>query len=289
MRKRKNGFSIVEILTVMSIIVILIGLIVPSLNKARRYSLEIVQKVQLKGIGTSLELFNAENQGYPPSSFSGGDSAYCGAMKLGEAMVGKDFKGYNPKSNFRGGDTEFYAEDITTATSPHKLNLDGRRSYMELSESSAVKVGDLYDDLSGAYDFDPCEVVLTDKYSHPSKTGNRGMPILYYKADTSGSIHPNPGENTNFDLTQANYIDSRNHYDYEDNDWFVDIDPFHDNLPTSPIDLTDRWNRASIFYKNTWDPDITINDGVPHNSSRFILLSAGYDGIFFTKDDIYNF
>ena len=39
---------------------ILIGLLVPALNKARRHSYEVKQKVQLKGIETGLEFFNAE-------------------------------------------------------------------------------------------------------------------------------------------------------------------------------------------------------------------------------------
>jgi len=57
---RNRTFIIVELLTAMSITTILIGLLVPALNKARRHSYEVKQKVQLKGIETGLEFLNAE-------------------------------------------------------------------------------------------------------------------------------------------------------------------------------------------------------------------------------------
>ena len=57
---RNRTFTIVELLTAMSITTILIGLLVPALNKARRHSYEVKQKVQLKGIETGLEFLNAE-------------------------------------------------------------------------------------------------------------------------------------------------------------------------------------------------------------------------------------
>jgi prepilin-type N-terminal cleavage/methylation domain-containing protein len=65
---RRRAFTIVELLTVMSIIVILIGLLVPALNKVKRYAMKVKQTAQLHSIGTALELFSNEFSGYPPSS-----------------------------------------------------------------------------------------------------------------------------------------------------------------------------------------------------------------------------
>ena len=57
---RNRTFTIVELLTAMSITIILVGLLVQALNKARRHSYEVKQKVQPKGIETGLEFFNSE-------------------------------------------------------------------------------------------------------------------------------------------------------------------------------------------------------------------------------------
>ena len=81
---KKAAFTIVELLTVMSIIIILIGLLVPGLNMAKRYARKVRQKAQFHSIEVAMDLFSAEHDGYPPSDNA--DDDYCGAMKLCEAM-----------------------------------------------------------------------------------------------------------------------------------------------------------------------------------------------------------
>ena len=99
---RKKAFTIIELLTVMSIIVILIGVLVPALNNVRRYAKKVKQKAQFNAIQAAIELFNNENDGYPPSgALDGVSQPYCGAMKLCEAMMGRDLLGFHPDSVFR--------------------------------------------------------------------------------------------------------------------------------------------------------------------------------------------
>jgi len=77
-RRRNSGgasaFSLVELLTVVFIIALLIGIIIPSLNSARNSAKRSKTLANIKGLDTGLELFRNDNEreypqtgGYPPS------------------------------------------------------------------------------------------------------------------------------------------------------------------------------------------------------------------------------
>ena len=98
----RTAFTIIELLTIMSIIVILLSLLVPALNKVKIFAKRVTQKNQFHAIDVAMEMFNAEWDGYPDSGALGADNLpYCGAMKLCEAMVGRDLLGFHPDSLFR--------------------------------------------------------------------------------------------------------------------------------------------------------------------------------------------
>jgi len=96
---KKAAFTIIELLTVMSVIVILISLLIPALNRVRRYAKLVTQKNQFHSISVAMGLFNAEEDCYPDSGKEDEDGEpYCGAMKLCEAMMGQDLLGFHPDS-----------------------------------------------------------------------------------------------------------------------------------------------------------------------------------------------
>ena len=100
-QSRRIGFTIIELLTVMSIIVILISLLAPALNRVRRYATDVKQKAQFHSIAVALDMFNSDFDGYPDSNaLDDLGNNYCGAMRLAEALVGQDLKGFNPSSRF---------------------------------------------------------------------------------------------------------------------------------------------------------------------------------------------
>ena len=275
---RKAAFTIIELLTVMSIIVILIGLLVPSLNMARRFAKKLTQKNQLRTIGISIEFFNSEFDGYPPSgALDGSGQPYCGAMKLCEAMMGRDLLGYHPDSAFRADGQDIAG--VKNIYLPTAENLNARIGpFLQLDNANAYRVVDIY----GAGQTPPfleSSFVLCDVYTRQMRTGIKtGMPVLYYKAETSNNLHdpntaPTPQDNMG------------NIYNYWDNHALVNLGkPWEESGKSSAHSLSEPLR----FYRNTRNVKLPTMRR-PYRSEEYILISAGYDGEYGTADDICNF
>ncbi len=288
---KKTAFTIIELLTVMSIIIILIGLLVPSLNMVKRYAKEVRQKAQFHSIESAIELFSGNSgwDGYPPSKAM--DEAptpdnYCGAMKLCEAMVGQDLMGFNPLSRFRADcsintDDKIYDNPTGSVLFPNATdNLKARKAYLPTENANAYKLWHLYG--KGNTDvFNEELYVLCDVYNRVKNqdTGKGvGMPILYYKANTLNTIHdPNGTFPTIGD--DKGYI-----YNYTDNDELVALGLPWDTAGTHPLNGT-----TTNFYAITKDKRINIVTGRPYRPDSYILISAGFDGMYGTDDDVFNF
>ena len=296
------AFTIVELLTVMSIIVILMGMLMPALTRVRRYALDVRQHAQFHAIDVAMELYNNELEGYPDSEAKDGDGAdYCGAMKLAEAMMGHDLLGFHPRSLFNsdgrdGAGDEFYPLDpaLGGGGSPeeYKANLQQRKGpYLQLATANTYRLKNIFGvdqavSASGSASFENERFALCDVYRRVTLrddpddsaddviAGKRvGMPILYYKANTSNISHTA--------LNSANSI-----YNYEDNHEFIDINPPWDSTGNYEHEL--HKVAGQNFYINTKDEQIYTTNR-PYRSDSYILISAGFDGEYGTADDMYNF
>jgi type II secretory pathway pseudopilin PulG len=295
-KSQKKGFTIIELLTVLGVIMILLAMITPALNSIRKYSITVTQKKQFYAISRGLELFSTDFDGYPDSSAVDHDNPpdnYCGAMKLCEAMVGQDGLGFHPDSVFDDKGfvetTELYFCTLTKAcpsmppTPEEELNLRARKKYLE-EDVQIVHIGTLTRGGSNGI-FDPCCTVLCDVYKRNElrqRNEKLGMPILYYKADLSKLTHdPNEGP------TQGTNI-----YNYKDNHDLLSI-----QMPACGVNdhpLFDNTGAGRLFYRLTTNPKDTLRLGnrvyaQPYNKHTCILISAGWDGIYGTGDDVFNF
>jgi prepilin-type N-terminal cleavage/methylation domain-containing protein len=307
---KKAGFTIVELLTVMSIIVILISLLMPALNRVRRYATRVKQKAQFHSIGVALDLFNAENEGYPPSDRTDPTPvSYCGAMKLAEAMVGQDLMGFNLNSRFyRNGTSDGLTPTTTnslypvnpgtgdlTAYSTYVNSIKARKMYLDLEKANAYRLTDIYTSAhlaSTSYaglTATDCNLVLCDAYVRTMATGNKlGMPILYYKADTNKNEH-------DANLVTDCKTPTNNIYNRCDNQELVDIplpwvSPPSTVHPMATTGITPTGAQAdpTIFYTETRNEKVTTGTK-SHMADSYILMSAGFDGEYGTSDDIFNF
>jgi competence protein ComGC len=332
-----KGFTIIELLTVMSIIIILLGVLVPALNKTRRYAKNVVQRGQFHEISKGLELFRNDNsENYPDSGAADPCGfGYCGAMKLCEAMLGQDGMGFNPRSQFNASGSiseaippDLYLFDLCTQTDPslydnpadppEKLLMDNLRErikYIDSENVKAVRLQDLYSwDITTTataqsfYLYPPASANVkfqaTDNaipYAFPNavigdvflkatikgtpslgcqvRAGQKvGMPVLYYKADSSKLNHDavtipdSTGSNTNI-------------YNFDDNWALTGL-----GCPWENTKITDHpmYTDPRVFLKAITNTQVTSTPR-PHKEDGYIIVSAGWDGLYGTRDDVFNF
>lgn len=327
--KNTRGFTIVELLTVMSIIIILMSILVPALSRVRRYAKVVTQKGQFADISKGLELYRNEHQGqYPDSGPSSADSigatiGYCGAMKLCEALLGQDAMGFHPLSRFtadgiivdeaNGISHNLYPFDLCNQITPDMVtyaplvpNLQERDKYVDVENFKSYRLRQIYlaawtfTALGVSYYDTPVafseglnyrNAVIGDVFQKATiqsgavtigctpKAGQKvGMPILYFKADSSKMNHDA--------ITALNpAVANTNIYNFDDNYAISAL-----GCPWETTYITEHPMRTDprIFLKEITNAKITSTTK-PHNEDTYILMSAGWDGLYGTRDDVFNF
>jgi hypothetical protein len=143
--------------------------------------------------------------------------------------------------------------------------------------------------------------VLTDVFSYKPMTFTRttggetitqtervGSPILYFRANATGT-YLRPASTTM-------YAESGLVYQYGDNQLLVEQKHAVENKPALPGSYTIS---VDSFYNAIQDPMVPVttmsvngsssDQGMPHRPDSYILVSAGADGVYGTKDDINSF
>ncbi len=296
-KREKTGFTLVELLTVLAIIALLVGLLIPSVTVIRNTAKGAKQKAQLNEIGLALTAFRNDYGDYPPSDWLAPN--YCGAQKLAEALLGWDLLGFHPKSAWRadgldaaGGVMSYdpaKGRDVNGDGVPDTLD-ERKRPYLEQATDNAFKLGDLYTGPMGTGPLAPDTYVICDSFGvkkiklASGETVNAGTPILYYRANTAskGLVPPPP-----LPFNQRIYN-------------------VRDNVPltTQLMSIVDgtahRLGLPAGNYQNFYgnpaanvigyiqDPKVTARSW-PYRPDSYILISAGADGLYGTRDDICNF
>lgn len=237
------------------------------------------QLSQLRSIDFALDFFRSEFDGYPPSDALDEDGRpYCGAMKLVEATMGQDLEGFHPDSVFRRDSkdskgTMLYPDSNNLSRQAYSDNIHMRKiSYLHSIQGNPYRLKDLYENVGP---FDGNEYVFCDLWGQVKHLGTDkrgGMPILYYKANTSKTVH---------DVSNPNNPD--NIYDYRDNHTLLSM-----SVPGDPTRKHPLYQNPKIFYEMTRNYR-SAKTNKPQRADTYILLSAGRDGLYGTEDDIPNF
>lgn len=309
---QNKGFTIVELLTVMAVIALLIGLLVPALALVKDRAKEVQQRAQFHAITSGLEMFKSDFGDYPESNDNSWDSLssprktadptpYLGANKLAEAMVGLDYLGFHPSSDFRADGANivvdkdlnsqeyvvYWAFNDSQATwQTARENIEARKGpYVELENANAFRMDEVYGPAANLSSFfstgwdNRYPLVLCDVYSRKrsgESAKKTGTPILYFRARTHYTKQ-----------------DSRTDTDMENSIYY-----FPDNEKILQIGMPDTGTEHALYTTGISEfenfDDMILNKNVqavrrPYKAGSFILWSAGKDGSFGNADDIFNF
>jgi len=303
MERKKYGFTMIELLTVIGIIALLVGLLIPALNMVNTMAKEAKQKAQLTAIELALTAFRNDYGDYPPSSWDRPPGDYCGAQKLAEALLGWDLLGFHPKSEWtsNGWDkatgTNYWIyppPPLDQSNLSHRTNLEERRGpYLELGSANAYRVGSTPGMKDGLFN-DPAPLerntyVICDAFgvkritlTLPNNQTERflaGTPILYYRANTI-SLY----KSIDRTLGTQDLI-----YNVQDNIPFTTFLPIVDRVIENKKHLLGfATGTYENFYEYIRDPKVMTTPW-PYRPDSYILISAGADGEYGTTDDITNF
>jgi prepilin-type N-terminal cleavage/methylation domain-containing protein len=290
-KREKSGLTLVELLIVLAVISLLVGLLIPAVSAVKNSAMEAKQKGQFFAIDVALTAFKDDYSDYPPSDWLMPPTNYCGAQKLCEALLGWDLLGFHPKSEFTADGRTSTGVFLYDTTSPVLMG-ERKEPYLELGTQTAFKLGGPNGIFAGtgtgplAPDtYVLCDVFGKTKVTLPGgKAVNAGAPILYYKADTSG--------------TMISAV-----YRINDNDGIVAVKetadgklhPLGGGAPPAPFASRNQYFYGIANPDGTLrtpgyitDPKITAKLW-PYRPGSYILISAGADGIYGTPDDIRNF
>ena len=265
--------------------ILVVTLILLPMDCSPHYPDEIWQRVQFHSIEVAIDMF-AANSGYGNYPSSNDNSlppvhpedptSYGGTQKLAEAVVGWDLLGYHPESGFRSDGRIADSSGATKAVyEGTEDNLKERKGpFIDLENANPFTLGDIYEpSVLKSAGVNANNYVLCDVYTRKRHSGKKtGMPILYYKADTSKTGHdvddPDGPENI---------------YNYKDNHNLLGL-----GVPGKPDADHPMFADPKVFYRMTKNDQITTFSR-PYRSASYIVISAGKDGLYGTDDDIRNF
>ena len=300
MKTKYKAFTLTELLVVIAIIGLLVGLAVPALMGAKKAAKKMAEKNNLTNMELAIEQFKLDHGFYPesgerqiplpvnlvPPKVAGPGPKDQGAHLLFEAMAGLDTLGYE-ESHYYWYEDGGQGSGQTIGT-PIKWNDAGtliltakRWEYMDLSKTRYGVIGDHVDPTvlrahPGSNNFgsgsNPNYVFLDNL------EWNEPRAILYYRARKSGKVLADIYKyDDNVDITMDTNSDGYIQYREMPN-------PNDHSVPN--FDAPD-------FYVYIVDPRTEVT-GVsvavrPFNKDTFLLISAGWDHIYGTEDDITNF
>ncbi len=321
---RRRGFTLIELLTVIAIISLLIGVLVPAVSAARNSAKKASTQNLIESIGKGCEMFQRDFERYPrstnmrnPFEPESANIQLCGAQWVILELAGADMQGYVAGDKYRYPDTDgdgtvnevdwqkYY--DPAFSDSFHRygpyVQLDGRAAqspgyFRDRMGATLPDVLDPEKPAAGTSDWNNGRL--------PFAVDAFGFPVLYYAANDQATLPftdpadtgPSgegwrPGRYTQWDnqaFTGSDYYGSTG----------IDLGGGTDHplrylgwAVATATTVPDSKSFAGAVYDRGLFEQNRKTDGTgkvwPHRPDTFIFISAGKDALYGTSDDVMNF
>lgn len=273
-KARGAGFTIMELLVVMSIIILLVGMLVPAVNIARRNAGDAATRTFLGSIAMGMEAYHRDHGDHVPS-----DYRLLKKKRSNDPDDNEETAMFSRMNQWQGG--EIMAQLLLGYLADEEGNpLDGNKGlgyragfksagrvygpYLDLKNDRSLVASPITD---GTHQF---AKVITD----PGSSGQK--PMLYYRANNSPSA--NVGELTH---NSKAIISQGGRFDLEHNHELADPpNGANKKLVMEYLKLLEKDGGMKDADSDALRTSLT--------SAQFLLLAPGPDDSFGTKDDIYH-
>jgi prepilin-type N-terminal cleavage/methylation domain-containing protein/prepilin-type processing-associated H-X9-DG protein len=256
--RRRQAFTLVELLVVIGIIAVLIGILLPALNRARESAKTIKCASNLRSVGQGFSLYLAQNKQTYPAAYVYNVDPANGAPEVAGGTAATPKRGYKHWSYFIFGDGKSVKEESFQCPSMDEGGLPATNPRPGDQRAGQVRDPDtdagVYDDQARRMAYTVNEAVVVRNKFQPNPLIARGGPATGFR---SSYVRAGRVRNSSETILATEFIDN----------WQVVSE---DTAGTEPI----KSHRPVHGFEGVVTVGVNLNDVSPAGSPSVRVFNA---------------